>query len=96
MDRQARRDTEEAIDVLQQGMTGTIYRDEIGPAVYTLEPTMVTAVACLSCRHLALIPSIPKKPHLIWECSGCGHKWALQPPAIVWVEGSRPELGRLQ
>lgn len=89
-DRQSRRDIEEALETLGQGELGDVIRDQVGPAVYRIHPTAMTAVACLICRHLGLIPTIPKVPKLVWECTGCGHKWALEPPASVWIEGSRP------
>lgn len=92
MDRQAKRDTAEALDILTQGVTGEIHRDLVGWAVYQIEPSMATVVACQSCRHIALIPSIPKKSHLVWTCSGCDHPWPLEPPPIVWVTGSRPVI----
>jgi len=64
--------------------------DPVGPAIYRVNRgRYMTAVACVLCRQLGLIPSIPRKPALIWECSGCGHKWALEPPPRVWIEGSR-------
>lgn len=72
--------------------------DPVGPAIYRLNPgRYMTVAACVLCRHLAIIPTIPAKPTLVWECSGCGHSWALEPPAKVWIEGSRPVLvpGRL-
>ena len=95
-DRQARRDMAEALDVMTQGVTGEVHADLVGPAVYQIEPSMATIVACLDCRHMALIPSIPKKPHLVWTCSGCDKAWRLEPPAIVWVTGSVPEVARSQ
>lgn len=93
-DRLARRDLAEVMDVLGGTSEDEILRDTIGPAVYRLHPQPSTAAACLVCRHISLIPSIPKVPALVWECPGCGHKWALEPPAGVWLEGSRPELVR--
>lgn len=89
-DRTSRRDLDEALDILGQGELGDVIADLSGPAVYRLHPQAMTAVACISCRHLGLIPSIPKVPKLVWECPGCGHKWALEPPPAVWIEGSRP------
>ena len=94
MDRQARRDTEEFLDIATEGRTGELHRDLIGWAVYQIEPVMMTVAACPDCRHVALIPSIPKKPHLVWTCAGCDRAWPLEPPAIVWVTGSRPEVIR--
>lgn len=95
MDRQARHDLEEAIRTVGVADDDArLYFDEIGPAVYRLDAQPVTVVACGSCRHLGLVPSIPKKPELVWKCPGCGRGWALQPPAAVWVEGSRPQLVR--
>lgn len=92
-DRQAIRDLEEALAKLQGAAGDDLVRDPVGPAIYRLNPgRYATVIACLSCRHLGLIPSIPKKPRLVWECSGCGHMWALEPPARVWIEGSRPVL----
>jgi hypothetical protein len=95
MDRRARLDTAEALDVLTQGATGELHRDLVGWAVYQIDPTMATVVACPSCRHVALVPSVPKVPRLTWTCTGCDKTQWLEPPAVVWVAGSRPELSRL-
>jgi hypothetical protein len=81
---------EKALDTV--GGLGRIYRDQAGPAVYRLEPTPATAVACQSCLTVGLVPSIPRKPILVYRCSGCGAKIRLEPPPIVWLEGSRPGL----
>lgn len=69
--------------------------DEEGPAIYRLRPQPMTACVCLSCRYVSLIPSIPRKAQLVWACPQCAKGWALRPPAEVWVEGSRPDLGGL-
>lgn len=96
-DRTSRRDLAEALDTLGEGRPATIIRDLVGPAVYRLDPQpYMTAVACLRCRHLGLIPSIPKVPKLTWTCPGCDHAWALEPPPAVWVEGSRPTIQVVQ
>lgn len=67
-----------------------IVTDKAGPAVYRLAPEpAMTAVACLSCRYVALVPSIPRVPELAWECSRCKWRTRLEPPAEVWLLGSR-------
>lgn len=83
------RRAEEAVEVLGGGR---LYRDQVGPAVYRLEPTPATAVACQSCRTVGLVPSIPRVPTLLYTCSGCGARIRLEPPPLVWLEGSRPSL----
>lgn len=92
MDRQARRDTAEFLEILSGGLTGEIYSDLVGWARYQLEPQASTVIACRACRHIGLIPSIPKVPRLVWTCPGCDSPWVLEPPAAVWIEGSRPVL----
>jgi len=71
------------------GGEGEHFFDLVGPAVYRLEPTALTVAICSSCRHIGLIPSIPRKPTLTWTCPGCGRGHRLEPPPIVWIEGSR-------
>jgi hypothetical protein len=96
MDRKAKRDIDEFLDVVDQGIPadGELYPDEVGWAVYRLEPTGMTVVACRDCRQVGLIPSIPRVPRLVWTCPGCDRPWTLQPPPIVWVTGSRPSIVR--
>lgn len=89
VDRQARRDAAEVLEVLGTPTDGETYRDLVGPAIYRLEPTPATVVTCLRCRHIGLIPSIPRKPQLVWTCPGCGAKVELEPPPVIWIEGSR-------
>lgn len=96
-DRQARRDLAEALATMGGTAGDEIHHDLVGPAVYRIYPTASTVTACMNCRHLGLIPSIPKVPVLHWGCPGCGTRWRLEPPPIVWIEGSRPVIvpGRL-
>ena len=92
MDKAGRRAIDAALEAAGGDLGGEIFHDGIGPAVYRLEPTPLTVIACSACRYVGLVPSIPLKPKLVWECGGCGRKWALEPPARVWVEGSRPQV----
>jgi hypothetical protein len=92
-DRESRRDLAEALDNVGGEPDDDLVRDPVGPAIYRMDPgRQATVVACLRCRHLGLIPSIPRKPKLVWTCPGCGHGWALEPPPRVWIEGSRPTV----
>jgi hypothetical protein len=79
----------EAIDTLGGGR---LYHDRTGPAVYRLEPSPATAVACQRCQTVGLVPSIPRVPALVWTCSGCGARVRLEPPPVVWLEGNRPPI----
>lgn len=88
-DKRARRDVAEVLEVLDTPADAETYRDLVGPAVYRLEPTPATVISCLACHHVGLVPSIPKVPRLVWTCAGCNAGIALEPPPIVWVEGSR-------
>lgn len=84
------RGAEGALDTV--GGLGRVYRDTVGPAVYRLEPTPATAVACQSCRTVGLVPSIPRVPVLVFVCSTCGARIRLEPPPAVWIQGSRPAI----
>lgn len=92
MDKRARRAIAAALDAAGGDLGGEIIHDLAGPAVYRLEPTALTIAACSACQYVGLIPSIPRKPRLVWTCSSCRRGYALEPPARVWVEGSRPQV----
>lgn len=95
MDKGVRKAIDGALDAAGGAMGGELFQDQAGPAVYRLEPSALTVVACVVCRYVGLIPSIPRKPELIWTCQSCGKRHALRPPARVWVEGSRPTITRV-
>jgi hypothetical protein len=92
MDKGARHAIDGALEAAGPFGEGELYHDEIGPAVYRLEPTMLTVVACVDCHYVGLIPSIPRRPDLVWECGACGRRHRLQPPVHVWLWGSRPAV----
>jgi hypothetical protein len=76
-----------ALDALGGG--DRVVRDRRGPAVYRLSPLpAMTAVLCLACSYVGLVPSIPRVPALLWTCSRCGRTVALEPPPAVWLQGS--------
>lgn len=91
-DKPTRRAIDAALDAVPGGLGGEVIRDAIGPAVYRLEPSPMSVVACAACQYVSLIPSVPRVPELIWSCPRCGRAWELQPPARVWVAGSAPTL----
>lgn len=80
MDRGARHALESKVDELAPGVR---HWDRLGTALYQLEPSWITAVACVCCYHVALIPSLPKVPKLTWTCSACGVLIPLEPPPEV-------------
>lgn len=86
--RDAARDLRAAME-LAGAPDDELIHDDQGPAVYRLGPPAMTALACFDCRYTSLIPSIPRKPQLVWPCPQCGKRYELRPPAAVWVEGSR-------
>lgn len=92
MDKGQRRAVDQALEAATGDLGGEIFHDLTGPAVYRLEPSPVTVIACAACHHVGLVPSVPVKPRLIWTCGGCGRRHALEPPARVWLEGSRPQV----
>lgn len=92
MDKAQRRAIDGAIEAAGGDLGGELFHDQVGPAVYRLEPTALTVIACGDCRYVGLVPSIPRRPRLVWQCSSCGKKHALEPPARVWIEGSRPQV----
>lgn len=88
LDKTGRIDLERALETVggEHGQ-GELYHDLIGPAIYRLEPSPMTATACVRCRHLGLIPSIPRKQFLTWTCPGCGAHYRLAPPLEVLRAG---------
>ena len=91
MDRAARRDLQRTLETVG-GELGAYYYDLAGPAIYRLDPSPASVIACLRCRHIALIPSIPRVPLFVHVCAGCGGPIRLEPPPAVWIEGSRPAI----
>ena len=76
------RELARALDqAVEQTGGGRIVRDKLGPAVYRLEPTWVSLVACLRCEFLAFIPSLPAEPLFTYTCSQCGAGILLAPPS---------------
>jgi hypothetical protein len=57
-------------------------------AVDQLEPTWATAVICLRCLYVGIVPSIPSRP-ITWTCSSCRLVIPLTPPGEV-LEAIRP------
>lgn len=90
MDKATRRVLDAALEGAE--LEGELFHDELGPAVYRLEPTPMTVAVCGACHYVGLIPTIPMKPRLTWTCGGCGRGYDLAPPARIWVEGSRPQV----
>jgi len=80
MDRHLRRSLGEAADALPDGRR---YFDLEGPAIYQVEPTMVTIIACLRCRFVSIVPSLPRVFRLVHPCSNCGSPIILRPPREV-------------
>lgn len=80
MDRSARRELEGAADALPAGRR---YFDREGPAIYQLEPTMATVIACLRCRFVMIVPSVPRVLRLVHPCSNCGAPISLRPPLEI-------------
>lgn len=63
--------------------------DLAGVAIYQLEPSMATAIACPSCFYVSLLPSIPKRS-LLYVCPRCEHPQRLSPPLEVMFAANRP------
>ncbi len=75
---------ERSLEAFLEGFgPGRIYRDKIGPAVYILEPSWATAIACHRCHYIALVPSIPAVVRLTHRCGQCRALIPLEPPAEV-------------
>lgn len=85
MDRALRRDLEAAADALPPGTT---YLDRLGCAIYQVEPSWATVIACLNCRLILLVPTLPRSLRFRHPCSGCGTWIPLEPP--LEVIGARP------
>lgn len=62
---------------------GKRYPDTLGPAIYQVEPSWATAILCTACQYVAIIPSLPRLFTFVHECSSCGARIRLAPPAEV-------------
>ncbi len=80
MDRQTRHALEAKTAELAPGVR---HWDRLGTALYQVEPSCITAVVCIRCLHVAIIPSLPKVPKLSWTCSACGTRIPMEPPPEV-------------
>lgn len=58
-------------------------------AIYQLEPTWATAIVCVGCHYVALVPKLPVRS-LMWTCSQCRRSQRLDPPIEVLIAASRP------
>lgn len=67
----------------------TRYWDRLGTAMYQVEPNWLTAIVCLSCLFVAIIPTLPKSLAFTYECSRCGQRIPLEPPTEVLVATPR-------
>jgi hypothetical protein len=63
---------------------GKRYRDTIGPAIYMVEPQWATAILCTACLYVAIIPRLPRLMTFVHQCSQCGARIRLAPPAEVF------------
>lgn len=80
MDKHLRRSLGEAADALPDGRR---YFDLEGPAIYQVEPAMVTIIACWWCQFVSIVPSLPRVLRLVHPCSNCGALIVLRPPLEV-------------
>lgn len=60
-----------------------VYHDRVGPAVYVLEPSWATLIACYRCLYVALVPSIPRVLRMTYHCESCGALIPLEPPSEI-------------
>lgn len=90
MDRSSERELGRILEALPGD---AILRDLVGPAVYRLEPTWLTAVLCRTCGFIHLVVSIPARP-FVWACPRCAHRERLEPPAAVLA--ARPRIPSLR
>jgi hypothetical protein len=95
MDRKARREAERLLAAVEHA-TGPArtFLDLEGPAIYQTEPSWRTAIVCVRCSYVALVVSLPRKPHLVWTCPRCEWMTSLRPPADV-LEVPEPAHPRL-
>jgi hypothetical protein len=95
-DARALRELERAFEAFAD--TGAVrYRDPAGVAIYQVAPTWATAIACTRCLYVAIMPTLPAKPIVHWECSRCGAIWTLLPPLEVRAALRPPvDLGVVQ
>lgn len=80
-------------------LQGETHRDLTGNAVYWINADQGgidwTAAACPPCRHIGLIPSIPRRPVGRWTCPQCQRVYRLEPPIPVLMAAQRPTGRRL-
>lgn len=62
---------------------GKRYPDRIGPAMYQVEPSWATAILCAACQYVAIVPRLPRRHLFTHECTSCGARITLAPPAEV-------------
>lgn len=88
----ARKAIDAALESVGGAQGGELFHDELGPAIYRLEPSALTIVACEACHYVGLVPSIPRKAELVWTCTSCKRRYGLRPPLRVVLEGNRPVI----
>lgn len=86
-DRKALHELEAAI--ADAGLEGRRMLDMSAVAIYQLEPTWGTAIACVGCFYVSLIPKLPRRA-LAWTCPRCGAMQRLAPPLEVLFLANRP------
>lgn len=62
---------------------GTRYWDKLGTAIYQVEPAWLTAIVCIRCLYISIIPTLPKSLRFAYECARCGQRIQLEPPSEV-------------
>lgn len=89
MDRRTRATIDRLVAEFSGHVDGRVYTDELGPAVYRIDPPghECIALACMACRTVTIRPGSPRLAELAMACQQCGRSWDLRPPADVLAFG---------